>query len=77
MDPRPCIPTARKVGANRPDICFRNEKTNTCLLVDVSGPADGNIARKQAEKLTIYISLRVEVSRMWQCRTLVVPVVLG
>ena len=27
------IPTARKIGANCPDICFRNKKTNTCLLL--------------------------------------------
>ena len=71
------IPTARKIGANGLDICFRKKKTNTCLLIDISCPADGNIARKQAEKLTKYSDLRVEVSRMWQCRTLVVPVVSG
>ena len=71
------IPTARKINAHRPDICFRNKKTNTCLLIDISCPTDGNIARKQAEKLTKYSDLWVEVSRMWQWRTLVVPVVLG
>ena len=71
------IPTARNIGANRPDICFRNKKTNTCLLIDISCPADSNIARKQAEKLTKYSYLRVEVSCMWQCWTLVVPVVFG
>ena len=48
------IPTARKIGAHRPDICFRNKKTNTCLLIDISCPADGNVARKQAEKLAKY-----------------------
>ena len=58
------IPTVRKIGANRPDICFRNKKTNTCLLIDISCPADGNVIRKQAEKLTKYSDLRVEVSRM-------------
>ena len=71
------IPTARKIGANRPDICFRNKKTNTCLRIDISCPAEGIIARKQAEKLTKYSDLRVEVSCMWQCWILVVPVVLG
>ena len=30
------IPTARKIGANGPDICFRNKKTNTCLLIWLS-----------------------------------------
>ena len=53
------------------------KKTNTCLLIDISCPADGNLTRKQAEKLTTYRDLRVEVSRMRQCRTLVVPVMLG
>ena len=71
------IHTARKIGANHPDTCFRNKKTNTCLPIDISCPADGNITRKQAEKLTKYSDLLVEVSRMWQCRTLVVLGVLG
>ena len=65
----PCFPGS-------PDICFRNRKTNTCLLIDISCPADGNIARKQAEKLTIYSDLQVEVTHIWQCWTLV-PVVFG
>ena len=71
------IPTARKIKANRPDICLRNKRTNTCLLIDISCPADGNIGKKHAEKLAKYCDLRVEISRMWHCRTLVVPVVLG
>ena len=39
-------PTAGKISANHPDICFRNRKTKTCLLIDISYPADGNITRK-------------------------------
>ena len=66
------IPTARKIKANRPDICLRNRKTNTCLLIDISCPADGNIGKKYAEKLAKYSDLRVEISRMWHCRILVV-----
>ena len=71
------IPTAGKIKANRPDICLRDKKANTCFLIDIICPADGNVGRKQAEKLAKYGDLRVEVSRMWQCRTQVVPVVLG
>ena len=75
------IPTAGKIKANRPDICLRDKKANTCLLIDISCPADGNVGRKHAEKLAKYgelrVELRVEVSRMWQCGTQVVPVVLG
>ena len=51
------IPTARKIKANHPDICLRNRKTNTCLLIDISCPADGNIGKKHAEKLAKYSDL--------------------
>ena len=62
------IATAKMIGVDRPDICFRNKKTNTCLLIDISCTAFGNIAKKQAEKLAKYSDLWVEVSHMWQCR---------
>ena len=68
------VPTAKNIRANRPDICLRNRKTNTCLLIDISCPADGNIGKKHA-KLAKYSNLRVEISRMWHCQTLVVLVV--
>ena len=71
------IPTDKKIKANRPDICLTNKKTNTCLLIDISCPVDGNIGKKLAETLVKYSDLQVEISRMWHCRTLVVPVVLG
>ena len=54
------IPTAGKIKANRPDICLRDKKANTCLLIDISCPADGNVGRKHAEKLARYGDLRVE-----------------
>ena len=71
------IPTARKIKANHPDICLRNKKTNTCLLIDISYPADGNIGKKHAEKVAKYSDLRVEISCTWHCRTLVVSGGLG
>ena len=71
------IPTDKKIKANRPDICLTNKKTNTCLLIDISFPTDGNIGKKHAETLVKYSDLQVEISRMWHCQTLMVPVVLG
>ena len=71
------IPTARKIKANLPDICLRNRKTNSCILIDISCPAVGNIGKKHAEKLAKYSELRVEKIRMWHCRAVVVSVVLG
>ena len=58
------ISTASNIKANRPAICLRNMKTNTCLFIDISCPADGNIGKKHAEKLAKYSDLRVEISRM-------------
>ena len=71
------IPTAGKIISNRPDTCLRDKKVNTCFLIDIRCPADGNVGRKHAEKLAKYGDLRVYISRMWKCRTHVVPVVLG
>ena len=51
-------------------------RRQTLVLLLISA-ADGNIARKHAKKLTKYSDLWAEVSRMWPCRTLVVPMVLG
>ncbi len=52
------IPTAKTIKANRPDICLRNRKTKTCLLIDISCPANGNIGRKHDEKLAKYSDLQ-------------------
>ena len=49
------IPTAGKIKSNRPDICLRDKKANTCLLIDISCPADGNVGRKHAEKLAMQV----------------------
>ena len=57
------IPTAGKIKANGPDICLRDRRADTCLLIDVSCPADGNVGRKHAEKLAKYGDLRVDVWR--------------
>ena len=58
------IPTAGKIKGNRPDICLRDKKVNTCFLIDISCPADVNVNRKHAEKLAKYVDLRVEISLM-------------
>ena len=61
------ILTAKKIKANRPDICLRNKKTNACLLIDISCPANGNIGKKHAENLAKYSNLQMGISRKWHC----------
>ncbi|XP_017786493.1 PREDICTED: uncharacterized protein LOC108569451, partial [Nicrophorus vespilloides] len=67
--------TDRTIGANRPDIIIHNKREKRCTLIDVSVPADANIAAKEVEKRCKYKDL--EIARMWNTKTKVVQVVVG
>ena len=71
------IITDRKILANRPDIVIHDRKSKTCMLIDVSIPDDKNIALKEAEKISKYKNLEIEINWMWNVKTKVVPVVVG
>jgi hypothetical protein len=43
------VHTDREVTANRPDIIIKNKKEKTCTLINVTIPADRNVAQKEAE----------------------------
>ena len=47
------------------------------LLVDVAIPGDGNVIKKEAEKILKYKDLTVEIQRMWNVKTKVIPVIIG
>ena len=72
------IHTDRFIRANRPDIVVKDKKNMRCTLIDVSIPADKNIAIKEHEKITKYKDLEIEMKRMWNVKeTQTVPVVVG
>jgi hypothetical protein len=71
------IITDRTIYSNRPDIVYHDKNNKKCYLIDVAIPDDNNIAIKEAEKLSKYKDLEIEVSRMWKVQTLVIPVVIG
>ena len=71
------IQTDRKIEHNRPVITLVDKKTDRCFLIDVAVPGDGNIARKEFEKINNYADLRVKIERMWNRKTSVIPVVRG
>ncbi|XP_030751033.1 uncharacterized protein LOC115878627 [Sitophilus oryzae] len=71
------IITDRTILANRPDLVFHDKKNSICLLIDVSVPDDNNISAKEVEKISKYKDIEIEISRMWNTKTKVVPVVIG
>lgn len=71
------IRTDRCIQANKPDIVIKDKNARVCYLIDVSVPADGNVTKKEIEKVLKYKDLQIEVQRMWNYKTKVIPVVIG
>ena len=71
------ITTDKQINANRPDIVVKDHKKKICYLLDISTPSDRNIANKEIEKLSKYKDLEIEINRMWNMETIVIPVIIG
>ena len=71
------IHTDRKIDANRPDIIIKDHREKTCIMLDVSVPADKNISLEEFQKLSKYKNLESEVTKMWKLKTKTIPVVIG
>ena len=48
---------------------------STCKLIHMTVPSDRNIALKAIEKKNEYKDLELEIQRMWQMKTVMIPVV--
>ena len=48
-----------------------------CILIDVAIPGDRNVIKKEAEKILKYKDLTIEIQRMWNVKTRVIPVIIG
>ena len=53
------------------------KNTNKCLIIDVACPVDNNLILKRNEKLNKYSELRLEIARMWDKESLIVPIIIG
>ena len=71
------VNTDRTITANRPDIVVKDSVNSTCKLIDMIVPSDRNIALKEIEEKSKYKDLELEIQRMWQMKTTVIPVVVG
>jgi hypothetical protein len=63
------------IPSNKPDIVIRDYEKGTCMLLDVANPGDRNVIRKEAEKILKYKDLTIEIQRMWNVKTRVIPLI--
>jgi hypothetical protein len=47
------------------------------VLIDVAISGDRNVIKKGAEKIIKYKDLTIEIQRMWNVNTRVIPVIIG
>ena len=47
------------------------------MLIDVAISGDRNVVKKEAEKILKYKDLTIEIQRMWNVKTKVIPVITG
>jgi hypothetical protein len=47
------------------------------MLIDGAISGDRNVIKKEAEKIIKYEDLTIEVQRMWNVKTTVIPVIIG
>jgi len=47
------------------------------MLINVAISGDRNVIKKEAEKILKYEDLTIEIQRMWNVKTKVIPVIIG
>ena len=47
------------------------------MLIDVAISGDRNVIKTEAEKILRYKDLTIEIQRMWDVKTKVIPVIIG
>ena len=55
----------------------RDNVKGTCMLIYVTISGDRNVIKKEAEKILKYKDLTIEIQRMWNVKTKVIPVIIG
>ena len=71
-----CIQVDKQIEHQRPDIVVMKQNTKKCLIIDTASPLDNNLILKRSEKLDNYSELRLEIARMWDKETLIVPIII-
>jgi len=63
---------------NSPDITMVLKQFNNTYLIGIAIPEGSRLTQKVVEKQTKYMDLRIEITRVWNCRRVfVIPIVVG
>jgi di/tripeptidase len=60
---------------NNNNFIIRDNEKIACMLLDLAIPGDRNVVKKEAEKILKYKDLTIEIRRMWNVETKVIPVI--
>jgi hypothetical protein len=71
------VQTDRTIPNNKPDIIIRDNEKRTCMLIDAAIPGDRNVIKEEGEKILKYKDLTIEIQRMWNVKTKVIPEIIG
>lgn len=72
------ILTDKTTHFNRPDLTLLDKINNTALLIDIAIPNTHNLQATISEKMSKYIDLKNEITRMWRLHKVsIVPIVLS
>jgi len=71
------VQTDRTIPNNKPDIIIHDNEKGTCMLIDVAISGDGNVIKKETEKMLKYKDLTIEIQHMWNVKTKMIPVIIG
>jgi hypothetical protein len=71
------VQTDRTVHNKKPDIIIRDNEKRKYMFTDVAISGDRNVIKKEAEKILKCKDLIIEIQRMWNVRTNVIPIIIG
>ena len=71
------VETDRTIPNNKLNIIIDDNEKRTCMLIDVAISGDRNVIKKEAEKILKYKDITIEIQRMWNVKTKVIPVIIG
>jgi hypothetical protein len=71
------VQTDRTILNNKPDIIIRGNEKRTCMLIDAAILRDRNVFKKEVDSFLKYKNLTIEIQRMWNVKTEMIPVIIG